>query len=71
MDVRLGAVVTRHVRLQGITVGSRDDFLAMSSAIARSRLRPVVDRVFAFDELPQALDHLASGTHFGKVCIRH
>lgn len=71
MDARLGMVVTRHVRLQGITVGSRDDFLAMSRAIARSRLRPVVDRVFDFAELPQAFDHLAAGRHFGKVCIRH
>lgn len=71
MDVRLGAIVTRHVRLQGITVGSRDDFRAMSKAIARNSLRPVIDRVFAFEELPRALDHLASGRHFGKVCIRH
>ena len=71
MDARLGLVVTRHVRLQGITVGSRDDFVAMSAAIARHRLRPAIDRVFAFTELPQAMDHLAAGRHFGKVCIRH
>ncbi len=71
MDARLGFVVTRHVRLQGITVGSRDDFVAMGAAIARHRLRPVIDRVFAFADLPQAMDHLAAGRHFGKVCIRH
>ena len=71
MDAKLGLVVTRHVRLQGITVGSRDDFEAMIRAIGHARLRPVVDRVFPFEELPQALDYLASGQHFGKVCIRH
>lgn len=71
MDAPLGLVVTRHVRLQGITVGSREDFLAMSRAIAHSGLRPVVDRVFAFEELPAAMQHLASGRHFGKICIRH
>jgi len=71
MDAKLGLVVTRHVRLQGITVGSRDDFEAMMRAIGQAKLRPVVDRVFAFEELPQALDYLASGQHFGKVCIRH
>jgi NADPH:quinone reductase-like Zn-dependent oxidoreductase len=71
MDAKLGLVVTRHVRLQGITVGSRDDFEAMMRAIGHARLRPVVDRVFAFEELPQALNYLASGQHFGKVCIRH
>jgi NADPH:quinone reductase-like Zn-dependent oxidoreductase len=71
MDARLGLVVTRHVRLQGITVGNRDDFEAMARAVGQHQLRPVVDRVFAFEELPQALDYLASGQHFGKVCIRH
>ena len=71
MDARLGLVVTRHVRLQGITVGSRADFEAMARAMTLAKLRPVVDRVFGFEELPQALDYLASGQHVGKVCIRH
>ncbi|MBX0330602.1 NAD(P)-dependent alcohol dehydrogenase [Oscillochloris sp. ZM17-4] len=69
MDARLGLVVTRQVRLQGITVGSRDGFEAMARAIGQHQLRPVVDRVFAFEELPQAFAHLTSGAHFGKVCI--
>lgn len=71
MDVRLGMIVTRHVRLQGITVGSRDDFLAMVRAVECHRLRPEVDRIFAFGELPKAMDFLASGQHFGKLCIEH
>ena len=71
MNARLGLIVTRHVRLQGITVGNRDDFEAMVRAIGQNGLRPVVDRVFGFDELHAALDHLESGRHFGKICIRH
>jgi len=71
MDASLGLVITRHVRLQGITVGSGEDFRAMVRAIDRHKLRPVVDSIFAFEELPQAMAHLASGRHFGKVCIRH
>jgi len=71
MDAALGLVVTRHVRLQGITVGSADDFRAMGKAIALHGMRPVVDRVFAFEELHQALQYLASGRHFGKICISH
>lgn len=69
MTSPLGLIVTRHVRLQGITVGSRDDFLAMASAIGQHALRPVVDRVFPFSALHEALDYLASGQHFGKVCV--
>jgi len=71
MDARLGMVVTRHVRMQGITVGSRDDFAAMARAIEENGLRPVIDRTFAFEEMLEAMDYLASGQHFGKICIAH
>ncbi len=71
MDASLGMVVTRHVRLQGITVGSADGFREMTRAIALHAMRPVIDKVFAFAELHQALQHLASGKHFGKICISH
>lgn len=71
MNAPLGLVVTRAVRLQGITVGSRDDFIAMTRAIEASRMKPVIDRTFAFAALPEALAYLKSGQHFGKVCIQH
>lgn len=69
LEAPLGLVVTRAVRLQGVTVGSRDDFVAMCTAMARTQLRPVVDSVFPFEALTDALTHLESGRHFGKVCI--
>jgi len=71
LSAPLGLVVTRQVRLQGITVGNRDGFEAMMLAIGRHRLKPVIDRVFAFEALKEAMAHLRSGAHFGKVCIRH
>jgi NADPH:quinone reductase-like Zn-dependent oxidoreductase len=71
MSASLGLIVTRQVRLQGITVGSRDGFEAMLRAIGQHRLVPIVDRVFAFDELKAAMAYLKSGAHFGKVCLRH
>jgi len=71
LDVKLGPVVTRHIRMQGITVGSRDGFEAMAQAIEMQRMMPVVDRVFPFESLREGLDYLASGAHFGKICIRH
>jgi NADPH:quinone reductase-like Zn-dependent oxidoreductase len=71
MSASLGLVVTRQVRLQGITVGSRDGFEAMARAIGQHRLEPVVDRVFPFEALKDAMAWLKSGAHFGKVCLRH
>lgn len=71
VDLRLGQVVTRRVRLQGVTVGHRQSFEAMCRAIAQHRSEPVVDRVFAFEQLREALEYLRSGAHFGKICLRH
>jgi NADPH:quinone reductase-like Zn-dependent oxidoreductase len=71
MDVSLGLIVTRKVRLQGITVGNRDGMEAMMRAISQHSLKPVIDRIFAFEKLRDALDYLAHSVHFGKVCIHH
>jgi NADPH:quinone reductase-like Zn-dependent oxidoreductase len=71
MSAPLGLVVTRQVRLQGITVGHRDGFAAMMRAVDQYQVKPVIDRAFAFEELKEAMAYLKSGAHFGKVCIRH
>ena len=39
-------------------------------AIADGRIAPVIDRVFAFDELPAAKAYVESGTQIGKVVVR-
>jgi NADPH:quinone reductase-like Zn-dependent oxidoreductase len=57
--------------LGSISVGSRADFEAMNRGVALHRLRPVVDRVFPFDEAPDAYRHFESRAHFGKVAISH
>ncbi len=63
-------LIMNKIRLQGIFVGSREMFEAMNRAIAVHELRPVVDRVFPFEQAREALQYIESGAHFGKVCIR-
>jgi NADPH:quinone reductase-like Zn-dependent oxidoreductase len=63
-------ILMKTIAVQGIFVGSRDMFEAMNRAIAFAGLRPVVDRIFAFSELPLALRHLESGAHFGKIVLK-
>ncbi len=63
-------VLMKSVRVQGILVGSRDMFEAMNAAIAFNGLKPVIDRVFEFGEVAQALRHMQSGAHFGKIVVR-
>lgn len=39
-------------------------------AIADGRITPVIDRVFAFDELPVAKAYIESNAQVGKVVVR-
>lgn len=69
-----GAVDPVHMMLAGIIfrgteVGSRAMFEDMNRSLARSAIHPVIDRSFAFAELPQALKSLAEGSHFGKIVV--
>lgn len=69
-ELNIIPILMQHVRLQGILVGSREGFDRMNLAFASHKLRPVVDRVFPFEQAREAFDYMASGAHFGKVCIR-
>jgi NADPH:quinone reductase-like Zn-dependent oxidoreductase len=63
-------IFARRANLQGISVGSMQMFEAMNRAIAAGGLKPVVDKVFSFDDAPAAYRHLQSARHFGKIVIR-
>jgi NADPH:quinone reductase-like Zn-dependent oxidoreductase len=63
-------IFSRRANVQGISVGSTQMFEAMNRAIAASGLKPIIDKVFAFDDAPAAYRHLQSAQHFGKVVIR-
>jgi NADPH:quinone reductase-like Zn-dependent oxidoreductase len=69
MKAQLGLIVTRQIRLQGITVGHRDGFEAMASAINASGMKPIVDQVYPFTSLPEAMHSLSEAKHFGKICL--
>lgn len=64
-------IFRRQVTVRGIPVGSRASMEAMCRAIELNGLRPQIDRVFAWTEAPDALRHLESGAHFGKVVLQH
>ncbi len=63
-------LLARNVRLNGIYVGPRDEFVRMNAFLETHRIAPVIDRVFPFDAAPEAFAYLASGQHFGKVVIQ-
>ncbi|MEU9202186.1 NAD(P)-dependent alcohol dehydrogenase [Streptomyces sp. NPDC048332] len=67
IDSRLLFGVAATVRAPA--VGSRAQFTSMNSVITAHRLRPVLDRVFPFEEAPAAYRYYESAGPFGKVVI--
>ena len=63
------ALLTRHVRLQGLQVGSRQQQIEMIRALEANNIKPVIDKTFALQDLGEAFRYEASGGHFGKICI--
>jgi NADPH:quinone reductase-like Zn-dependent oxidoreductase len=67
LDVR--PILSKQLRIHGVYVGSRANFLDMNKAIGQAGMRPVIDRVFSFGDFPAALRHMESGSHFGKIVV--
>ena len=63
-------LIGRGISIQTISVGSRTDFEDMNRLIEAHAIHPVIDKVFAFEEARDALEHLAVRRHRGKIVIR-
>ncbi len=58
-------------KLRVVAAGNKAQFLALNRAISVAGLKPVIDRVFSFDEVPAAFRYYESTQPFGKVVISH
>ncbi|MER3493726.1 MAG: NAD(P)-dependent alcohol dehydrogenase [Mastigocladus sp. ERB_26_2] len=63
-------ILFKSLTVQGIYVGSREIFEDMNQAITQHKIKPVIDRVFGFNEAQEAYAYLQSAAHFGKVVIQ-
>ena len=69
--VMLPVLFSKNLRVIGISIGSREQFEKMASDIERWKLRPVIDKVFSFDQVSDALRLMQAGGHFGKIVVRY
>lgn len=63
------AAMLKGLTIQAIVVGSRTMFEDLNRALEVSGLRPVIDRVFPFEQARAAFRHLQGAGHVGKVVI--
>ena len=69
-ETMLGDIFWRQLSVLGSSMGSMDEFREVTALFRGGLLEPVIDRVFPFDEAPQAYARLQASDQFGKVVIR-
>lgn len=68
-DTNPHPLMLKGASLHGIFVGSRSHFEHLTAAIDANRIKPVIDRTFAFEAAADAYRYQLAGA-FGKVVIR-
>jgi zinc-binding alcohol dehydrogenase/oxidoreductase len=63
-------VFWKQLNVLGSTMGSPEDFRSMIAFVTEHQIRPVVDRVFPFNEGEAAFRWMDDGMQFGKIVIR-
>jgi NADPH:quinone reductase-like Zn-dependent oxidoreductase len=64
----IGTILHKMVRIQGIYVGSRADFVEMNKAISMTQLRPVGED-FHWTQAREVLTKMQERSHFGKLVL--
>ncbi|WP_127817989.1 zinc-dependent alcohol dehydrogenase family protein [Microbacterium sp. CPCC 204701] len=62
-------LVTKNATIHGIETGSRAMLEELVSFVDEQGLEPVIDSTYSWNDVPEALAHLKSGSHFGKVTV--
>ncbi|EED24228.1 alcohol dehydrogenase, putative [Talaromyces stipitatus ATCC 10500] len=66
------SLIRKNATLKGINVGPKDRIEEMIRTVyvERFEVRPVIDRVFGFEEAREALEYMYGGSHLGKVIMK-
>ena len=67
--VQTALLMAKNLRVQGLTVGSRAQQLAMIAGIEANAIKPVISDHFALENLADAFRHQVANKHFGKIVV--
>jgi NADPH:quinone reductase-like Zn-dependent oxidoreductase len=62
-------LMVRAGTLRGVMVGSRAQFEELNTAIETNKIKPVIDKVFPFEQALDAYKYQTAGQLFGKLVI--
>jgi NADPH:quinone reductase-like Zn-dependent oxidoreductase len=62
-------ILAKALHVEGTYVGSRAMYQRLIAAIDTNQIHPVIDRTFPLSQAREALSHMQSGSHFGKIVL--
>jgi NADPH:quinone reductase-like Zn-dependent oxidoreductase len=65
----LSRIFFQEIRVQGVTMGSRDDLAALLRFCARTGVRPVIDSRVHLEDVADGLARLDAGEQTGKIVV--
>ncbi len=69
--IPVGTLMNLGTQVSGVYVGSRAHFENLVDFVEEHEIVPSVDRVFSFEDAPEAFDFMENGSFFGKIVISH
>jgi NADPH:quinone reductase-like Zn-dependent oxidoreductase len=70
MNVNVADFVWKQAHLIGMECGSMEDLENLITSIEINNIRPVIEKVFTFDQIKEAFEYLQAGGHFGKIVVK-
>lgn len=67
----LNAIVSKHLRIYGSTLGSREDFRQLLSFLDATQIHPIIDRKFPLREAREAQQRMEDARQFGKILLQN
>ena len=66
----LRRIFIRQLQILGSTLGNRHELQALLAFCEAHQLRPVIDKIYAMEEVHDALDMLSNAEQFGKIALK-
>ena len=68
--IKMFPVFWHQIDVRGTSMGSPADFRAMLEFVSKHRIKPVIDRVYAMEEVAAAAERMNHAEQFGKIVLR-
>jgi NADPH:quinone reductase-like Zn-dependent oxidoreductase len=68
-EIDFRKIFWKQLKLMGTTMGSDSDFGEMIGFIIKHKIRPVIDKIFGFEEYAEAFERMIKAEQLGKIVI--